>query len=211
MSTAADPRRAGRTLGALAAVIVLAAAVLVVSPFLVAGGHDHIAGEIDSLETLVRVVTIPAALFTIAVLIGVAAFGSWRRIWFDDRPAASWVRGVAMALVVAAAVAIDYGDLADAGLGTTLMILLTSALLSTGWELLFRGLAVDVLRHRGLDDVGVVTVSSAVYGTVHLLTVVTHGPDTVVHIVVMALLGPAFYALRRVSGSLVAKRPLECG
>lgn len=81
----------------------------------------------------------------------------------------------------------------------------TTLLVGTTEEVTFRGMLPAVIRSRGGGERNAFFVSSALFGLFHLPNLLIGGEVSLVlrQVLLTAVLGTAFYALRRVSGSLI--------
>ena len=81
----------------------------------------------------------------------------------------------------------------------------TTLLVGTTEEVTFRGMLPAVIRSRGGGERNAFLVSSALFGLFHLPNLLIGGEVSLVvrQVLLTAVLGTAFYALRRVSGSLI--------
>ncbi|WP_433593775.1 CPBP family glutamic-type intramembrane protease [Nocardia sp. CA-145437] len=142
---------------------------------------------------------IPLAL-ALAFVYGVTAYlGRLRPVLRDDRPTQRWVWVVPIAFIAAIAVGINYGELADKGIGYVLLLLIATQFVGWGEEGMFRGLGVTVLREHGLTEGRVALWSSIIFGAVHLTNVVGHGLSALPQAIIVSLAGYFFYLIRRVS------------
>ncbi len=107
--------------------------------------------------------------------------------------------GRAPRLPIGIAGAIDYGALADKGLGFTLVLLISTQLVGWGEKGMFRGIGVTVLRTHGLREGQVALCSSLIFGAVHLTNAIGHGAHAIPQAIAVSLAGYFFYLMRRVS------------
>ncbi|WP_245806328.1 CPBP family intramembrane glutamic endopeptidase [Cryptosporangium aurantiacum] len=144
---------------------------------------------------------LPLGLAAIFVYGLVAYLGWWKPVMRDDRPVQRGMIVVPIVLLVGILLAIDYGALAEKGLGFTLLLLLATQLVGWGEEGMFRGIGITVLRKRGLTEGRVALWSSLIFGAVHLSNAVGQGLQAVPQAVVVAFAGYFFYLVRRRTGS----------
>ncbi|MFE3079571.1 CPBP family intramembrane glutamic endopeptidase [Nocardia tengchongensis] len=142
---------------------------------------------------------IPLGLALVFVY-GLAAYlGRLRPVLRDDHPTQRWVWVVPIIFIVAIAVGINYGELADKGFLYVVVLLIATQFVGWGEEGMFRGLGVTVLREHGLSEGRVALWSSIIFGAVHLTNVVGHGISALPQAIIVSLAGYFFYLVRRVS------------
>ena len=84
---------------------------------------------------------------------------------------------------------IDYAELADKGVGFTLLLLLAALCVGFGEEGMFRGIGVTTFRVNGLSEGRVALWSSAVFGAVHLTNAITTGGTAVTQAIAVSFAG----------------------
>ncbi len=162
--------------------------------------------DFDSVQTSEQValgLLVPIGSSLVFVYAVVAALGWWRPVFVDDRPVQRWLWLVPAVFVVAILVAINYGGLADRGLGFTALLLLAALCVGFAEEGLFRGISVTALRDNGLREARVALWSSVIFGAVHLTNAIGTGEKAIAQAIAVSFAGYFFYLTRRVSGGLV--------
>lgn len=164
------------------------------------GDHD---ATLSTVEGVVWNMTLPlgiALVFTYAV---VGVLGWWRPVFRDDRAVRRWVWIVPAILLVSAALAIDYSELANKTLAYVMLLFVTTQFVGWGEEGMFRGVGVTALRAHGLTEGRVALWSSVIFGAVHLTNAVGHGAQAIPQALAVSFAGYFFYLTRRISGSNV--------
>ena len=88
-------------------------------------------GRLDTVEDVLLPMTIPLVI-ALAFVYGLIAYlGWWRPVFHETHCVQRWVIVVPLVFILAIVVGIDYGALADRGLGFVLLLLLTTQLV--GW------------------------------------------------------------------------------
>jgi membrane protease YdiL (CAAX protease family) len=188
------------SIAAFVAIVLVDLAIIAVVGELSASGLDH---EVTTSEEVVRGLLLPVGASLVFVYVVVAVLGWWRPVFVDDRPVQRWVWVVPIVFVVAIVVAIDYGDLADKGIGFVLLLLLAGLFVGFSEEGLFRGIGVTTLRANGLSEGKVALWSSVIFGAAHLVNALSAGGAAVGQAIAVSFAGYFFYLTRRVSGGLV--------
>lgn len=166
-------------------------------------------GRLDTLEDVLLPMTIPLVV-ALAFVYGLIAYlGWWRPVFHETHRVQRWVIVVPLVFILAIVVGIDYGALADRGLGFVLLLLLTTQLVGWGEEGMFRGIGVEVLRQHGLTEGKVALWSSIIFGLVHLSNVLGRGASAIPQAIAVSLAGYFFYLIRRRSGSNVLNSVLH--
>lgn len=147
-----------------------------------------------------------ALLFTYAV---VTALHWWRPVLRDDRPVRRWLWVVPAVFAVGILAAIDYGALAQKGIGYVLLLLIATQFVGWGEEGMFRGIGVTVLRQHGLTEGKVALWSSIIFGAVHLTNAIGHGASAIPQAIAVSAAGYFFYLIRRVSRGNVVNSVLH--
>ncbi len=136
------------------------------------------------------------------------ALGWWRPVLFElpDGPPRPprWLLVVPVLAFIAALLGIDYGNLGNMGGSMILWLALGTAMVGFSEETAYRGLAVVGFRG-GYSEVKVWLFSSILFGLLHGANVVLGqgaGP-TVRQIIFAFFIGSVFYAIRRISGTLI--------
>ena len=124
---------------AFIAIVLVDLAIITVVGELSASGLDH---EVRTSEEVVRGLLLPVGASLVFVYAVVAALGWWRP-GVRRRPAGAALGvGRPDVFAIAIAVAIDYADLADKGVGFLLLLLLAALCVGFSEEGLFRGIGV---------------------------------------------------------------------
>ena len=130
--------------------------------------------------------------------------GWWPAVFHDPKPVQRWVWAIPVIFLVAIALGINYGGLADRGLGFTLLLLLATQFVGWGEEGMFRCVTVTTMRRHEWTEGRVALWSSVVFGAVHLTNALTSGTSAVGQAIAVSFAGYFFYLIRRVSRSNVA-------
>lgn len=148
-----------------------------------------------------------ALLAVLAIQVAfISSQGWWREVLVDRPRSARWWMWVPPLLIGLAGLGRFAEDgPSDAPSSYWVGLTITVALVGLTEELTFRGVLVAGARRQSLSERNVLLLSSGLFGLFHLpnwLLGQDLGP-TLVQVVMTAILGSAFYALRRASGSLV--------
>jgi membrane protease YdiL (CAAX protease family) len=141
---------------------------------------------------------VPMLLSLIVPLVVTGALRWWRRVNRDSVPTARWVIAVPLLLLGASLIFTDYGAYADRGLAYALLTAVAVLLVATSEELMFRGIAVEVLRD-GLREGWVAVISTMLFAVIHVATAGASWPL----IVSAAMGGYLYYLTRRATGYIV--------
>ena len=160
-------------------------------------------GHLRTSEQVALGLLLPVGLSVVFVYTVVAVLGWWRPVFVDDRPVQRWVWVVPIAFAIAIALGIDYADLADKGVGFTLLLLLAALCVGFGEEGMFRGIGVTTFRSNGFSEGKVALWSSVVFGAVHLTNAISTGGSAITQAIAVSFAGYFFYLTRRVSGGLI--------
>lgn len=171
-------------------------------------GHDRIDYDLlgDASTPWVRQFVVAL----LAVLILQTLFMSREKMWKDvlrdsTRSARPWMWIPAGFVALIAAVALLDGGLSDAPTSYWIGMSVTMLLVGVTEEVSFRGILAVGARRDGARERTVLLLSSGLFGLFHLPNWLL-GQDmstTIRQVVVTAIMGAAFYALRRASGTLV--------
>lgn len=143
--------------------------------------------------------TIPLAV-ALVFTYGVAALLGWMRPLLSERRGVRrWVWVVPIAFVITVLLATNYSQLADRGLGFTLVLLATTQMVGWGEEGMFRGLGVIALRVNGMTEGKVALWSCVIFGAVHMSNLVGRGVSALPQAIIVSVAGYFFYLIRRVS------------
>ena len=131
--------------------------------------------------------------------------GWWPAVLHDPKPVQRWVWSVPIVFLVAIAFGINYGGLADRGLGFTLLLLVATQFVGWGEEGMFRCISVTTMRRHAWTEGRVASWSSVLFGAVHLTKRVSYHRDLRGRPGRRRQLrGYFFYLIRRVSRSNLA-------
>lgn len=194
---------------AFAAAIVAYLAIIQVGGIVLKDVADVEGDGLRSVGDVLLPMTVPLAVALVFVYGLIAYLGWWRPVFHETHRVQRWVIVVPIVFVVGIVLAIDYGALADQGIGFVLLLLLTTQLVGWGEEGMFRGIGVEVLRQHGLTEGRVAFWSSVVFGLVHLSNAFGRGASAIPQAIIVSLAGYFFYLVRRRSGSNVANSVLH--
>ncbi|WP_051062678.1 CPBP family intramembrane glutamic endopeptidase [Ilumatobacter nonamiensis] len=158
----------------------------------------------DSFETVGGLVQ-----WEIVSKLGTALIAIWVIVhlrWVDDVrherwPTERWVAIVPIGMIVVAVATTDYVNLADAGIGFVLLLVVGTFATGLNEELLFRGIALRSMRDRHREWVAA-AFSSILFGSFHLVNIVFAGGAAVFQAIWAILAGYLLYLCRRVGGGM---------
>ena len=139
----------------------------------------------------------------------IAVLGWWRPLLHEPRRVQRWVWVIPAVFVVAILAGINYGLLADRGLGFTLTLLVAAMLVGFGEEGLFRCIGVTSLRQQGLREGRVALWSSVIFGLAHVANVIGGDARAFGQAGIVSFAGYFFYLIRRVFGSNILNSVLH--
>lgn len=186
----------------IGAAILVAYAVYLFGLILALGvDYDEIT---DSTRNVVLGIVIPVGGGAVILSILTTWLGWWRPALFERPSPPRWLLVVPLLVVLAIAVNLLDGDIADHG--TRFLVWLAIGALFVGFteELLTRGLLVVAFRG-SMGEVWVWFLSSLAFGLLHSLNFLLGqglGP-TIQQLVFTFFFGTVFYVIRRVSGTLI--------
>ncbi len=186
-------------------------ALVVIGYLVVIKGIGTLAGkiwDIDDVTTTEGVIVLmwlPLGAALVYTYAWVAALGWWRPVLHDSRPVQRWVWAVPIVFAVCIGLAINYGELADKGIGYVLALLVATQIVGWGEEGMFRGLGVTTLRDHGLSEGKVALWSSLIFGAVHISNAIGGAASQALpQAVAVSFAGYFFYLIRRISrGNIV--------
>ena len=111
---------------------------------------------------------VPAALGLIVPIVVVSVLRWWPRVLTDSVPTARWVIAVPFLVSVPSLVFADYAALTAQGPEFFALFIASVLLIAASEELMFRGLAVEMLRE-GLAEHWVGLLSTAIFAGVHMV------------------------------------------
>jgi len=168
-------------------------------------GYDVIGTTTDSI---VKGIVVPLVVGSIVLIIVTTWLGWWspalRELPTDPARPPRWLLVVPVLVFIATLLGIDYGNLGDMGAAMILWLALGTALVGFSEEITYRGLAVVGFRG-GYSEVKVWLFTSILFGLLHGVNVVLgQGAVLTVRQVIFAfVIGSVFYAIRRISGTIV--------
>ena len=159
-------------------------------------------GRFTSVEAIWRALLVPVGVSVLFVAVAVTVLGWWRPVLRDQRPVRPWVWVVPIIMGVAVLGGIDYPQLADKGLGFTLLLLLGALLVGCGEEAMYRGIGVTTFRVNGYSEGKVALWSSVAFGLSHATNFFSVGKLVVVQVLAGVAGGYFLYLIRRLGGGL---------
>lgn len=191
-------------LGIFAAHVVIWIGLIALVP-----GGDRVSFEYlgDESTPFVRQFVIPLVVVLAFQVAVVTKLGWWRSVLRDpERTRRTWLWipvVVYIVFVVAATLAAE--GWTDAGAGYVVGLSATVLLVGISEELTFRGILLVGGRRLVTREWQAVALSSALFGLFHLPNALLGSPlgDEIPHVVQTALIGLLFYALRRLTGTIV--------
>jgi membrane protease YdiL (CAAX protease family) len=154
-------------------------------------------------EQALRSMVYPIGLSALFVYLVVAILGWWKPVFVDDRPVQRWVRIIPIIMVITILLGVNYGGLADKGLGFTLLLLTAGLVVGFGEEGMFRGLGVVAFRVNGFSEGKVALWTTLIFALAHGTNIFSEGPQAFLQVLITVLAGYFFYLIRRYSGGLV--------
>jgi len=187
------------------------AGLVIVYLVLLAVVHRVATASVDGLDygsfpdggVVLRAVVIPVGLSVVLCAVVIQLLGWWAPVLGGDAPVQRWIRIVPILLVAAIVLGIDYGTLADKGIGFTLVLLSGAALIGLGEELMFRGIVVVALRDAGHRESRVTLWSAVAFGAAHTVNFFVDGGGHVLQIATTLVMGWFLYLVRRLTGGLL--------
>jgi hypothetical protein len=168
-------------------------------------GYDVIGTTTDSI---VKGIVVPVAIGALVLVIVATWLGWWRPALRElpDGPARPprWLLVVPILVFIATLLGIDYGNLGSMGAAMVLWLAIGTALVGFSEEFTYRGLALVGFRG-GYSEVKVWLFTSILFGLLHGVNVVLGQSAvlTVRQVVFAFVIGSVFYAIRRISGTIV--------
>jgi len=159
-------------------------------------------------DTIVKGIVVPVAIGSLVLIVVTTLLGWWRPVLRElpEGPARPprWLLAVPILVFIATLLGIDYGNLGD--MGAAMILWLAIGTLGVGFseEITYRGLAVVGFRG-GYSEVKVWLFTSLLFGLLHGVNLILgQGAVLTVRQVIFAfVLGSLFYAIRRISGTIV--------
>jgi hypothetical protein len=159
-------------------------------------------------DTIVKGIVVPVAIGTLVLVVVTTLLGWWRPVLrelpTDPARPPRWLLAVPILVFIATLLGIDYGNLGDMGAAMILWLAIGTALVGFSEEITYRGLALVGFRG-GYSEVKVWLFTSLLFGLLHGVNLVLgQGAVLTVRQVIFAfVLGSIFYAIRRISGTIV--------
>ena len=191
----------------LAWIIGIGYAVLFLVLELVMGvGYDVIGATTGNI---IKGIVVPVAVGALVLALVTTALGWWRPVLWE-LPASSpprpprWLLAVPLLVFIGTLLGIDYGNLGEMGGAMILWLALGTALVGFSEEIAYRGLAVVGFRG-GYGEVKVWLFSAILFGLLHGVNVVLGqgAVPTIRQVIFAFVLGSVFYAIRRISGTII--------
>jgi membrane protease YdiL (CAAX protease family) len=159
-------------------------------------------------DTIVKGIVVPVAIGSLVLIVVTTLLGWWRPVLRElpEGPARPprWLLAVPILVFIATLLGIDYGNLGD--MGAAMILWLAIGTLGVGFseEITYRGLALVGFRG-GYSEVKVWLFTSLLFGLLHGVNLILgQGAVLTVRQVIFAfVLGSIFYAIRRISGTIV--------
>lgn len=164
--------------------------------------HAHVHdGRLLTTQNVTWMLVVPIGAGCAFIYAAIAVLGWWRPLFYDPKPVRGWVWSVPVIFAVAIGAGINYGGLADRGVGFILVLLCAAMLIGFGEEGLFRCIGVTSLRRAGLTEGKVALWSSVIFGLAHVANLIGGDAKAFAQAVIVACAGYFFYLMRRVSRS----------
>jgi len=192
-----------RDLSVVAFVILVVAwlAVLRLVGWLAADSVVSDDGRLLTTDDVVWALVVPIGAACAFVYLAIAVLGWWRPLLYDPKPVQRWVWAIPIILLVAIVGGINYGELADKGVGFTLALLLAALFVGFSEEGMFRCIGVTTFRRNGFSEGRVALWTSALFGLVHVTNLIGGDSKAFAQAVIVSFAGYFFYLIRRVSRS----------
>ena len=168
-------------------------------------GYDEIGATTGNI---IRGIVVPLAVGSLVLIIVTTALGWWRPVLRDlpsDPPRPPrWLLVVPVLAFVAVVLGIDYGNLGNMGGAMILWLALGTAMVGFSEETAYRGLALTAFRGR-YSEVKVWLSTSILFGLLHGVNVILGqgAVPTVRQVIFAFVIGSVFYAIRRITGTLI--------
>ena len=168
-------------------------------------GYDKIGTTTD---TIVKGIVVPVAIGALVLVVVTTLLGWWRPVLrelpTDPARPPRWLLVVPILVFVATLLGIDYGNLGNMGAAMIGWLALGTALVGFGEEMTYRGLALVGFRG-GYGEVKVWLFTSLLFGLLHGVNLMLGqgAVPTIRQFVFAFVLGSVFYAIRRISGTIV--------
>ena len=209
-SPSALPSRRLPLVGLIVMVVIYLAIIKIVG-IAVEDQTDVVDGRLLTTDNVAWEMVVPLGAAFVFVYAVITALGWWRTVFDDPRPVQRWVAVIPAIFVLAIIAGINYGGLADRGIGFTLTLGAACLLVGFGEEGMFRAIGVTSLRQRGLTETRVALWSSLLFGAVHLSNLIGGNAGAIGQAVAVSFAGYFFYLIRRVSRSNILNSILHGG
>ena len=159
-------------------------------------------------DTIVKGVVVPVAIGALVLVVVTTLLGWWRPVLrelpTDPARPPRWLLAVPILVFVATLLGIDYGNLGNMGAAMIAWLALGTALVGFSEEITYRGLALVGFRG-GYGEVKVWLFTSLLFGLLHGVNLVLGqgAVPTIRQFFFAFVLGSVFYAIRRISGTIV--------
>ena len=167
--------------------------------------YDTIGTTTDSI---VKGIVVPLVVGSIVLIIVTTWLGWWRPVLRElptDPPRPPrWLLAVPILVFIAVLLGIDYGNLGNMGAAMILWLALGTALVGFSEEITYRGLALVGFRG-AYSEVKVWLLTSLLFGLLHGVNLILGqgAVPTIRQFFFAFVLGSVFYAIRRISGTIV--------
>jgi membrane protease YdiL (CAAX protease family) len=191
----------------LAWIIGIGYAILFLVLELIMGvGYDVIGATTGNI---IKGIVVPVAVGALVLAVVTTALGWWRPVLFElpesspPRPP-RWLLAVPILVFIGVLLGIDYGNLGNMGGAMVMWLALGTAMVGFSEEITYRGLAVVGFRG-GYSEVKVWLFSSILFGLLHGVNIILGQSAmlTVRQVIFAFVLGSVFYAIRRISGTII--------
>jgi uncharacterized protein len=159
-------------------------------------------------DTIVKGIVVPVAIGSLVLVVVTTLLGWWRPVLRElptDPPRPPrWLLVVPILVFIATLLGVDYGNLGNMGAAMIFWLAIGTALVGFSEEITYRGLALVGFRH-GYGEVRVWLFTALLFGLLHGVNLALgRGAVLTVRQVFFAfVLGSIFYAIRRISGTIV--------
>jgi len=159
-------------------------------------------------DTIIKGVVVPVAMGTLVLVVVTTLLGWWRPVLrelpTDPARPPRWLLVVPILVFVATLLGIDYGNLGNMGAAMILWLAIGTALVGFSEEITYRGLALVGFRG-GYGEVKVWLFTSLLFGLLHGVNLILGqgAVPTIRQFFFAFVLGSIFYAIRRISGTII--------
>ena len=179
---------------------------------IVAGRQTEVVdGRLLTTDNVTWEMLVPLGAALVFVYVVISVLGWWRQVVHDPRPVQRWVWTLPIVFAVAIVAGINYGGLADRGIGFTIVLAVVALFVGFGEEGMFRCIGVTSLRQHGLSEGKVALWSSVIFGLVHLTNLIGGNEGAIGQAIAVSFAGYFFYLIRRVSRSNILNSVLHGG